>query len=108
MTRYTNLFSRLVANTHEPENDQSCWIWKGKLNPRGYGHVTMRVPDKPNPVNRLAHREMWVLVNKPACPLAYDDCVDHICETKACINPDHLRVLSRLANSYRANGVPYE
>lgn len=120
--KYDSLFTRLIANTAEPENDRACWLWDGKLDHKGYGMVTKRVPEKPHPVNRLAHREMEVLtrgqynefdmdedpfgpillVERPALdPDA--ETVDHMCYTRRCINPDHHRLLSRIENTNDRN-----
>lgn len=28
--KYDSLFTRLIANSAEPENDQACWLWEDR------------------------------------------------------------------------------
>jgi cold shock CspA family protein len=120
--KYDSLFTRLIANTAEPENDQACWLWTGKTDRKGYGFITKRVPGKRSPANRRAHREMEelmrgqynefdldddplgpiLLVERP--PLDPDDeTIDHLCYTCRCGNPDHWRIVTRVENTNERN-----
>jgi cold shock CspA family protein len=120
--KYDSLFTRLIANTAEPENDQACWPWMGKTDRKGYGFITKRVPEKAHPVNRRAHREMELLVrgqynefdldDDPFGPILMverpdmdpdDETIDHLCYTPGCINPDHHRPLTRVENTNERN-----
>lgn len=98
--RYPNLFTRLVANTHEPENDRACWVWKGQTDGWGYGRFTVRVPGEPYPVKLMAHVAMFCcLYGQPTDTrdfwAAYQEFrasgmeLDHLCNNPSCINPDH-------------------
>lgn len=119
---YDSLFTRLIANTAEPENDQACWLWTGKTDRKGYGFITKRVPGKRSPSNRRAHREMEelmrgqynefdldddpfgpiLLVERPALD-PDDETIDHLCYTPGCIHPDHHRPLTRVENTNERN-----
>lgn len=61
---------------------ETCWLWTGKRNRRGYGQVRVgrRVV--------LAHRAAWELWSGAAPPVGSH--VLHTCDTPACVRPDHL------------------
>jgi hypothetical protein len=65
-----------------------CWLWTGASN-RGYGAFRL------DGAARLAHRVAYVWANGPV-PTAAE--VDHTCFNKACVNPEHLRLLSHSQN----------
>lgn len=69
-----------------------CWLWAGSISQKGYG--TLRVDGK----NKLAHRvlyEAWV------APIPEGLEPDHLCEVKACINPDHIEPVTHQENIRR-------
>lgn len=118
--RYDSLFARLVANTAEPEWSGACWMWTAGLQARGYARVNIWDAARGKSILRLGHRLMWATINRPVTiewvnefeyriveplPLEYDDTIDHLCRNPACINPDHLRLLSRADNTRRARGT---
>lgn len=71
-----------------------CWIWQRSRNSRGYGVIYF------DGRLHLAHRAAWLLAHgewpDPAKVL------DHLCNTKACVNPDHLREVTNSQNLRRA------
>jgi hypothetical protein len=66
-----------------------CMNWTGSMLHNGYGQVGWR--------GRLwtAHRAFWVFSGN-ADPGAMD--LDHVCRNRCCINPAHLRVVTRSEN----------
>ena len=66
--------------------DDKCWLWTGTFNPSGYGNVNIKSKNYP------AHRISWLL--------KYGDFPDierperlfvlHKCDTRPCVNPEHL------------------
>lgn len=66
----------------------SCWIWRGYINPTGYGCFQ-------EAGERSAHRVSWILFYG-AIPKGL--CVLHKCDIKACVNPKHLYLGSRKDN----------
>lgn len=70
-----------------------CHIWQKARNNRGYGVVWH------DGKVRLAHRVAWFLARGrwPHEGLV----LDHICDVKACVNPDHLRELENWQNLRR-------
>ena len=64
---YDSIFSRLVANTHEPENGQACWTWAGRRRCRyGYGKTTIYVPGLIKTVSVYAHTLAYVVLESGA------------------------------------------
>lgn len=70
---------------HEPGDyvvdDNGCWIWQKTLNATGYGSGR----------GALAHR--WYY-ERLVGPIPEGHHLHHICETPACVNPDHLEPLT--------------
>lgn len=68
-----------------------CWVWKGSMNPSGYGVTTQRRMGS-------AHRLSYTLYKGP---LPEGTQVDHLCSNKPCCNPDHLDAVTREADGAR-------
>lgn len=65
------------------DKQTGCWLWTGSVAGRGYA----RIWDKRFQKTRNGHKVMWELVNG-SVPDGKQ--VLHRCDTKPCINPDHL------------------
>jgi hypothetical protein len=68
------------------DRGNGCWLWRGPVNGSGYGAAGQM---------GMAHRVAWNLTNGPVPP-AHD--LDHVCRNRQCVNPEHLRPLSRRDN----------
>ena len=69
-----------------------CWIMKRVLNSQGYVNMIRLGKTK------LAHRMVYeALVG--AIPEGMD--LDHLCRNRACVNPEHLEIVSRRENLLR-------
>lgn len=81
------------------EAANGCWEWTGAKDGRGYGMFCIH--DK---IVRRAHRVALMLVGR--APEDWDrkaatkpDVVDHICQNRCCVRPDHLRLVPQAVNS---------
>lgn len=72
-----------------------CWLWQDRPDPDGYGRLI--VGGKHGQQVR-AHRLSWELVNGPV-PAGMT--LDHLCETKLCVNPAHLEPVTGAENTRR-------
>ena len=70
-----------------------CWLWTGPLLHNGYG--IFYIGSNGNGTY-FAHRYIWETLVGLIPPSMT---IDHLCFVKRCVNPDHLRVLSRGDNS---------
>jgi hypothetical protein len=109
---YPDLFARLMANTHEPENDRACWAWSGKRDRWGYGRVNVYVPGLGAVVTLMAHLAVWLWVEAGCTTaddlwLAYQELqasgleIDHLCVVPNCVHPDHHEPVTSRENSQR-------
>lgn len=62
-----------------PEPNTGCYLWTEGTTPGGYGR------------HRVAYEKVYGPV-----PKGLD--LDHICRVKCCVNPDHLRIVTRSQN----------
>lgn len=73
-----------------------CWIWQRQIGPDGYGRARRPVPPRQF---TTAHRVIWERV-VGAIP---DKLVlDHLCGVKACVNPQHLELVTHAENLLRS------
>jgi hypothetical protein len=73
------------------EREDGCWVWTGLLSPKGYGVCSV-----PGVGSRRAHRVVWAAFHGP---IEDGYVLDHLCRTRACINPDHLRKVTLAQNT---------
>ena len=92
---YASLYERLLANIHQPENDQACWCWAGKRDRWGYGRLNLWKNGRTD--TRMAHIEMLRQFEPIDTALE----VDHVCRNPTCINPDHLEQVTPSENCKR-------
>jgi hypothetical protein len=77
------------------DKTDSCWLWRGAVQSRGYGHLQIYG----NSV--LAHRHSWALVNG-AIPRGA--VIDHRCRVRQCVNPAHMELVTPRENTMRGIG----
>ena len=75
-----------------------CWEWTGFIGRKGYGQTSMVTADGRR-INTGAHRRAYkALVGE----IPDEMTLDHLCRNKRCVNPDHLEVVTRMENYWRA------
>lgn len=89
-------FPELVERIHSRiQFTEDCWFWTGNQNPKGYGLIFFKHS------SFLAHRVMYTL-HKGEIP--EELVIDHLCRTRNCVNPSHLRTLSAVENTMIGEG----
>lgn len=83
---------RFNARIHKTD---SCWLWTGAINHRGYGRYG----------KELAHR---VSVRLSGVSIPKGKVVDHLCRVRNCVNPAHLRVVTVEENIFadKSESIP--
>jgi hypothetical protein len=78
--------SKLIPiGSYLPRND-GCWIWQGNITADGYSRFNE------GKKARKAHRVIYELKFGPV-PVGFE--LHHTCGVRSCVNPDHLRALSK-------------
>lgn len=75
------------------KHEGGCWLWHGT---RNFGYGVIGIGGRGGR-NWQAHRLMFELVRGP---IADGLVLHHECEERACVNPDHLRVVTRAQHVY--------
>ena len=73
-----------------------CWIWIGAKFSNGYGHLRRNYKDL------LAHKFAFEAQNGPV-PSGL--VLDHLCQQKACVRPEHLEPVTQRINLLRGTGA---
>jgi HNH endonuclease len=77
-----------------------CWVWIGAIsNETGYGNFRQGKSEDYAQIG--AHRFAWQLL---VGPIPEGLQIDHLCRNRACVNPDHLEVVTVKVNRERAIG----
>jgi hypothetical protein len=84
MTIHTRFWSKV-------DKSGSCWLWTASRDPQGYGQFGVV----------KSHR--WAYMDTHG-PLPDHLELDHLCRTPACVNPEHLELVTHRENLRRGIG----
>jgi len=74
-------------------DESGCHIWTGSIHKSGYGSIKWKGKAT------VAHRVVYLLV-KGEIPEGH--VIDHLCNKKLCVNPEHLEAVTPSLNTQRA------
>lgn len=77
-----------------PEPNSGCWLWLRALRDNGY--ATIKTGGKSELAHRVSYRTF-----RGQIPEGLD--IDHLCRTRACINPEHLDPVIPVVNWWRGD-----
>lgn len=89
---------RELFGRHFDQGD-GCWMWRGGNNGHGYGVFGIQLDGRPAKV--YAHRYAYTIHVGPI-PNGME--IDHTCHNRGCVNPSHLRVVTRKQNTENLRG----
>ncbi len=88
MSKSVDFFSRV--NKSGPNG---CWLWTGPKNKDGYGNHSEN--------HKVVKAHRWSYeYHKTPIPEGMQ--IDHICRNRACVNPDHMEVVTKKENTLRS------
>lgn len=90
----TRVAERLLSNYSK--DSRGCWISNYSVGSHGYSQIGWQ--DSGARFLVLGHRASWA-IHRGNIPDGMT--VDHICHSRKCINPEHLRLLTNLENAKR-------
>lgn len=84
-------------------DESGCHIWTGAISTTGYGSFNAGGTRKTGFKYMGAHRFSYELANGKISENMY---LDHLCRVRACVNPDHLEMVTPQVNAIRRIDVP--
>lgn len=93
---YANLEQRLIVNSVlDPVTE--CWLWIGARSKKGYGRINTYEAGVYR--SHRAHILAFKVFTGQTAPPGHEH--DHKCRVRACINPAHVEIVTKLVNLAR-------
>lgn len=86
-----------MADAEYIVDDSGCWLWQRAINSAGYGAVSRN-----GKKGRGAHR---VYYEEHRGPIPAGMVIDHLCNVRRCVNPDHMVVTTQAGNVRRSGAA---
>ena len=83
------------------DKTETCWLWTAYTSKSGYGNFCPKWKESTLTAHRFSYT--YFKGNIPQ-----EMTVDHICRIRHCVNPDHLRLLTRIENVMIGEGPAAE
>lgn len=87
------LWESKFGDWYVPEPNTGCWLWVRALDKRGYGELTYSA--KVHRAHRVSYEMLRGQIPKPLV-------IDHLCNTRSCVNPAHMDIVTAAENTRRA------
>ena len=91
-------YRKVAALSDRIDATGDCWEWTGAIQGDGYGSLTF--DSQP----WLAHRFIWTAM---IGPIPDGLTIDHLCQNRICVNPDHLETVRFQENVWRGSNPRY-
>lgn len=96
---WESITARFFKKTNK-NGPNGCWVWMGVKNGDGHGQIWTGG----KPWQRPAHR---ISLQIAGIEIPEGMFVDHICRNRACVNPEHLRVVTPTVNALENNASTF-
>lgn len=101
--------AEIMERLSMPEPNSGCYLWLGKLGTNDYAYVNYRIGD---PIDgnrkRMSRKAATVALELTGRPWPKGMEVSHICNNRACVNPDHMLWETHSENLARREWSPLD
>jgi hypothetical protein len=85
-----------LESFYSVDTTSGCWNWLGAIDKTGYGHYTVGVK------NYTSHKFVYTKYKGEVAKWLE---LDHTCNNRKCVNPEHLEPVTKLVNVRRSSAT---